>query len=72
MAVTKGNRFPVWVQPVYLCFVSIPLSIPLRVAYPPPWSCPIEFLEPFKSGHDARVDVCPDASVNCRTAAFPP
>jgi hypothetical protein len=36
MAVTKGNGFPSRVQPAHLCFVSIPRSIPLRVAYPPP------------------------------------
>ena len=36
MAVAKGNGFPSRVQPAHLRFVSIPRSIPLRVAHPPP------------------------------------
>jgi hypothetical protein len=36
MAITKGNGFPVWVQPVHRCFDYIALTIPSRVAHPPP------------------------------------
>jgi hypothetical protein len=42
MAVTKGNGFRFWAQPAHLRFVSVPHSIPLRVAHPPLWSCACE------------------------------
>jgi hypothetical protein len=56
MAVTKGNGFPFRVQPAHLCFVSIPRSIPLRVAHPPPVAESTEPVCPRTSDLDCVED----------------
>jgi hypothetical protein len=60
MAATENNGFAQWVQPGHLRFVPIARPIPLRVAHPPPYCCPIEFVDPSGSARDSCGDVWPD------------
>ncbi len=44
MAVIESIGFAPWVQPVNLRFASVSRLTPRRVAHPPPWSLPTEFV----------------------------
>jgi hypothetical protein len=62
MAGIESNGFPLWAQPAHLCFVSIPHTVPMRVAHAPPRSAQLNsFL------HPGRRRVCPRL-INCRIA----
>src|SRR6266849_2176580 len=72
MAGIENIGFALWAQPAHLCLVSVARSIPLRVAHPPPQFSPTESVCRSESAPASNGDVCLDASINCRTAAFPP
>jgi hypothetical protein len=64
MAVTKGNGFPSRVQPAHFCFVSIPRSIPLRVAHPPPVILSNRIRLSTASAPDCVEEECLDAPIS--------
>ena len=67
MAGIESIGFAPWVQPAHHRFVSIPRSAPLRIAHPPPQSCPTESFCPRLSILDCIEDLCLDAPINFRT-----